>query len=972
MQIFNNSATHQSSSTSLVMPTRQAGSRLTFTLIALALLVHQANAWSIQETNRIPDGILAMCAVEGELWCGISSHDSTIIILNSSTGEVVRQIHAPEVTCRGIAYQGGSIWFLGTNHLHRMNVDGEIIASQNTPFAGMVGLAPDQNGLWTAHRSDGNPSLALFNLQGGLIRRLEMNISDALDLHFDGTNFWISSPPDGFIHQLSANGATVNIFPTPANTPTAITVIEGEIYLIDNGDDHEGDILYRISPESEPTPRALPGALLHSYGMINIFGSQVWELSIFNVGGSNLEISSIVWAQGNRGFTLGQLPQRMVVAPGEYMLARVTFGPSSYGLVSDTLIITSNDPIDSVISVVCQGIGVHAERTLGVSPELLDFGDVRADPARDGSKHMEMHLYNMGADPLNVELIENNIPGIFRIELPELPCELQPTDTLTFNIWFTPHRAITYTDTVTVRSTAVIAYNMGMIRGHGDATVYDAGEILWTSPSESDELGGLVTGKDVNDDGIREVYAFQSGSVHCLNGFSSVTADRIWTQSFEGMEFNVGGLAAGTKILSDLHLQRYDSYELIFASESADAAVYSLSQIDGELVWRWSSTSVVETPVIEDLVSGEDCDGNGTTDPIVLISDNGDHSHLCRLDGGSGHLIWHAEFPVFTKLFQLNDISGDGICDLLLTIESGRVTIVNGANGRPIHSYIIPEWTALSYLGLPDVREEKLVIAERGNGIVGLELLTGRIAWAIDDVDGVDSVGTITIIETGSENNPGSIICGDDLGNLIVVRNALTGTDAEGVHVEPSPITSLAWAPRYFPGYAPSILTGNLEGRVDMVKSDDLEILWSYQASPESGSIRSVLSFDDVDLGTTSDILVLLGNNDISCVSSGGDLAVEEEPSMNAPVNIDLITLYPNPFNNSLSLSFHLQRISPVSVTIFDDLGRKVGFKDFGIVAAGNRSLELEGSLLQGASGSLYCQVQCDGTSRIVRGIYLK
>ncbi len=929
------------------------------------------------QSYRIPDGTLEMCAVNDQIWCGSTSNDSTIAVINSADGQVERQLQAPDRNCRGLAYSNGNIWFLSENHIYRMNVEGVVLSVQNVPFDGMIGLASGENGLWTIVHSNGDAALVLFGPQGGEMRRLAIHVSDAMDFHFNGTNFWISSPPDGFIHQLGVDGATVNIFPTPADTPTGLTMIDEDIYLVDNGDDEDGDLLYKIDPASEATPRILPGALLHQFGLVNVFGGQAWDLSIYNIGGIDLRINEIVLLHGDQGFTRGQLPQQMVVAPGRFLIVRMTFSPRDYGPKIDSLIIRSNDPVDSILTVTCRGIGVFADRTLGMTPRVMDFGNVRADLERDGSKHLDLNIFNMGADPLFVQDVANHIPDIFAIQSPGFPVELQPTDTLNLRVWFTPHRAIQYVDTFTVRSTAVQQFESGIIRGRGDATVYAEGEVLWRSDHEGASDCGVVVGSDLNGDGVSEVISIRQGGVlTCLNGFSSETADPIWTQSFDGMNFLPEGVATGTEMFTGLHLANHDSEDLLFASGRRDASVYAISGESGAFLWRWSASDVMGDGIITTLLPGEDTDGNGMINPVVLVSDQGENSFLVRLDGETGQMAWYGAFDSLSSsgLLQLDDLTGDGISELLIYSETGRIITINGANGRIIRSQLIREFVEIACVrSTQDVNTDLLVIADQDSIISGIELLTGRTVWTTDRVDGIDHFGIINCFsyQTGGFYN--RLICGDDLGNLILIRNLSTGYSI-GRNITDASITTLSWAPPLHRGYAESILAGDVGGKVMMLEATELGEWWSFE-SPGGGDaegIAMVLPFDDVDLGGTDDVLALLDNGDIYCISSGGDFSDVSDTSDPFPIDYTLANIFPNPFNDRLKVEIRLSSPAPVKISAFDSMGRQLGTIQYGVVPVGGTVLEIDRNQFSGATGSIFFNLSIGNQSTVMRGVYLK
>ena len=932
-----------------------------------------AEAWRVMETHRIPAGFQAMCAVEGQLWCGSTSRDSVITILNSQNGEVIGSVSAPEGFCGGLTYRAGNVWYLGENRVYRMNREGEVLSVQNNPFGVMTGLAAVENGIWTIDRTDGDPSLVLFNPQGAVIRRIAIRVTDALDIHFTGTNFWITSPPNGFIHQLGADGAAVNIFPTPANTPTAVAVIDSDIYLIDNGDDHDGDILYQISPNNDPTPRILPGANLHSFGLIQVFAGATWDLSIYNLGGVDLRISQVYFGNQDQGFTLGQLPQHMVIAPGRFLLARVTFSPTSYGNKTDTLFIHSNDPVDSIATVVCHGIGVFGNRTLGMTPFEMDFGSVRADIERDGSRHFDVHLFNMSVDEVIVRNITNGIPEIFRIEAPQFPDTLFSTDTLTVRLWFTPHRAIQYIDTLTVLCSAVNPYLYGYIHGEGDGHIYEEGEVLWRSENVEEPGGDFAIGGDLNRDGTHEVLLFNGGGVvENLNGFSSEIADPIWRQTFEGINNPPRWVAEGTEMFGEVHLSSHEADDYLFASGGDNSAVYALAGEDGDLLWRWSSQSIDGGTNIASLLPGEDTDGNGTSNPLVLVTGANDNSFLVRLDGVTGRIVWYGAHEQLNGMIQLGDQNGDGLGDILLFNRNGRIITVNGANGRTIRSNMVRDFVEIEFVdGAHNNGNNLILIADSEYSLYALNPLNGEITWTIDAIEGLENLGTITCISNQVFGDSVRVAYGDENGNIVIVHD-LTAGHAIGRNISQSIVTDICFAPPILPENPVSIVVGDESGNIFMSEISTLELLWTFDFIPNEGGVRRVRSFDDVDLGGSNDVIAILESGDLVCISSGGDVVTVDDPADPVPGSYSLASLYPNPFNDRVNVRVQLSRPMTVSITVYNANGQKFGTYNYGQVSAGSSLLAIDKDKLTGASGSFYLKVDFGSESTVLRGVYLK
>lgn len=75
------------------------------------------------------------------------------------------------------------------------------------------------------------------------------------------------------------------------------------------------------------------------------------------------------------------------------------------------------------------------------------------------------------------------------------------------------------------------------------------------------------------------------------------------------------------------------------------------------------------------------------------------------------------------------------------------------------------------------------------------------------------------------------------------------------------------------------------------------------------------------------------------------------EPTRHVPLNISLTSVYPNPFNNSTTVTFSVASVERIELTLYDILGREVAVLARGSFAPGEHRLTLDGS---GLSTGLY------------------
>jgi len=942
------------------------------TILVILLAANPAQAWRVVSFARVPGATTTMLPVNGNLWCGYSDNDSIMRVLNPADGSVTATLHAPEGACKGLAYNNGSYWFLGREHLYRLNQQGAVQATYNIPFAHMRGLTWAGGALWSVVTGDANASLVQFQPQGNEIRRLRVNVTAPGGIAWDGTFFWITDPDGGFIHQFDSSGRAIDIYPSPSYDPRAVSVIGGDLYLIDAGDDAETDVLYRLSLNEEPIPRMMTSGRFHEFGFVNARGGLDWNLAIYNIGGVDLQVDTIRLANGRGGFQLGQIPNRLTIRAGQYAIAVIHFTPPDYGRYDDTLVIRSNDPIESMIKVSLSGIGVFPDRVLQLTPDPINFGIVRAEPRRDGSRHIDLNVVNQGAFELTLFEVTNRIPEIFRIERPRLPLVIQPADTFRCRIWFYPHRGLHYLDTLVVRSNGISIWSEAILVGTGDAANYDAGSVLWESyiGRDGDNPGAIAVHCDLNGDAVREVIGVDAnGGVVCINGFTSGDADLFWEQRFDGLPYRPARIKSGAALEAGVFLGSNPSGDVVFGTGRGDGAVYALHGGTGALLWRWSASAANLGSEILRVLAADDCGGDGAFDPVVLTQGEAPHNWLVRLEGRTGHGIWAREVSGASLAESSPDINGDGISDYLVA-SAEFFTFISGLDGSLLYRIASDHAvSAIFPLGSPNEAQNPLFIAAQADGGVSvIDIFTGQVVWSITEYVGIGQLGVIQYIDRYVGPETDWLAIGDVHGNILVVDSLATGHVGWGM-AQQGELSSLRWShPGRLLGTV-DLLAGFANGDLVAYDGEARHWIWAGQAVA-SGSVSQTLAFDDVDYGGSRDVLVLTADGSVRCLSSGGDLAVRRVDDL-LPVE-PLVTLFPNPFNDRAVLRIDLPGLSPVTVVSYDVSGRQIDRIEFGDRPAGRQLLEITPSREFSTSGAVIFRIETVFGSMVVRGQYLR
>ncbi len=950
------------------------------TAVVMSASVSLSEPWRVLSAERIPSGATALTFGFGELWCGYEVEgDSVLRIINPDNGDVTAEHTPPEAHCQGMGFRAGAVWFLGAETIYRLNRNGEVAGEIEAPYEVMRGLAGTDDGFWTVANSGGLNYLVLFAPDGQELRRIRVYIDQHGDIAWDGENLWLTDPVEGYINKFNpAQQSTVALYPTPTSHPTGIAYSDGNIYLIDDGDDDETDVLYCIDPTGEPAPRLLPSARYYDFGLVSLGEARQWSLTLYNVGNLDMVVDSVRLAQGDAGFSLHGLRDSTVVDSGRSAVVNASFEPTEFGPYSDTILVATNDPFEGVVRIELVGIGVERHRKLAVSPGLIDFGRVRADPWRDGSRYVLVNLINQGVDDLRIDSLKVGIEDIFDLEKPRLPAMIATADTLPMEIWFTPHRGICYLDTLTIMSNDPICQTtLICIRGQGSDSVYADGTVLWWQHLEAGEdgFGSAARHTDITGDRIDEVVTVgPSGVVYCLNGFASDAADVIWQQDFAEHRYIPAGIFAEGCLTADRDLNGDCVGDIIFGSGAEDLAVYGINGYNGDLIWRWEGRSVGAQGPVFRMSADYDLNGDGVVDPVVLAGyPEGEQSRLCRLDGATGRAGWVRNLPAAGLLEPVPDLDHNGTVEFAAASQE-NLYIWGGADGgliQLIDTSPYGELTKLAAIGdIDDDGTRDIVFSPREGGLFAYSLPEELELWRVDAEPPGDMYGRVTVLIARAD----AVALGTEEGFVLLIDNLLEG-GYRWVSEADARVSALAFHPDRDGDEEPELLVGYETGLIECHSGTDGLMLWEFPGDDSGvGRIGRLEPFEDVDLGGGDDLLATCGDGVIRCISSGGDLPVGVGSSRNyTPFSPAVATLFPNPFNGQVRLEFTLPSRDLVTLTVWDLSGRRVSSRSIGPLPAGMNRITYNPFEKDGLTSGIYIfRISGDASYASGRGLLLK
>ncbi|UCE19634.1 MAG: choice-of-anchor D domain-containing protein [Gemmatimonadota bacterium] len=138
-------------------------------------------------------------------------------------------------------------------------------------------------------------------------------------------------------------------------------------------------------------------ATSYNYGDMLVETSSDWVFDVSNVGASDLMITNITSDHSNFEITSPGFPQ--TVSPGDEISVTVTFTPSTTGMKTGHLSITSNDLAEPTLNVTVVGKGVVPD--IRIRPEALDETVVEG-----GMMTTELTITNRGDWDLTFQITE--------------------------------------------------------------------------------------------------------------------------------------------------------------------------------------------------------------------------------------------------------------------------------------------------------------------------------------------------------------------------------------------------------------------------------------------------------------------------------------------------------------------------------------------------------------------------------------
>lgn len=248
---------------------------------------------------------------------------------------------------------------------------------------------------------------------------------------------------------FSLNGVTTPLTIAPGQSssftvqfaPTTAGALSGSVSIISNAPNSPNTIaLSGTGVAATVTVTASPSNV--TFGSIKVGSARTQNVSITNSGNASVTLNGLV--SSGKDISVSGLTIPVTLTPSQSVNMAVKFAPSASENVSGNVTLTDAQGNSTVVPV--SGSGVQGNLTL--TPSSFAFGNVSVG----SSNSQTVQLGNNGNGVLTVSQISVTGAGFGVANVPGLPISLNPGQTSSFNVQFTPAAAGSVSGSLTITS----------------------------------------------------------------------------------------------------------------------------------------------------------------------------------------------------------------------------------------------------------------------------------------------------------------------------------------------------------------------------------------------------------------------------------------------------------------------------------------------------------------------------------------
>ncbi len=925
---------------------------------------------------NLPDHYMSGIAYDnGNFWVATYyiSGGSEIIYKVDSTGSVLSSFAAPDAQPWAVCLENEDMWVVdyNANTLFKVDTtDGSILDSHVSENIKPAGVVFDGQYLWYVDGGLSAPStLYKVDLGGGGTPVVSINID-----HYDFGNVIIGNSAESNLTlsntgtgDLTINSITITntLFSTDVTLPQIIQPGGSLNIPLTFSPNNIGPTESTLTVECNDPINPQVQVELQGYGIepdadiavdytfmdfnnVRVGAQTSKTLSISNQGASDLTIT----ANNNQFvFTLDEtLNFPMTLSTRDTVILRCWFSPPTLGEYSGAMVITSDDPDESIVNIVLHGIGIQFNPDIGTV-----FWHLTSNV--EGEKIIAFRNFvDLNNDGVDEVLVADN------------------------------------------------DYHVHCVNGNSSGEA----DILWTFSSQLGSYWtgsiyqepGLKVGGDLNADGIADVLvgtAWGSRSVFALDGSNG---NILWY--FDSHTIGDGGWVYEVDGNNDF---TSDGIPDILACAGDDGGgtgpkrVWLFDGTNGNLVWQH-----LFDVAIASVISIEDATNDGVPEVVCGESVNTGTAEVHLLNGSNGNVIysWDSNSSAVMALSTISDGNGDGREDFCYGDYQGDIVAYSSVNtllwsaslgsgilthfdnlSSNLGEFILPsilgnytfpvintsngsyQWTiapggyTLDSAPVADINGDEtndvlIGIYDNSGGNHKVIAASGTDGQTIYETYPGSAVEQVMAIDDLDGNGSSEIVYGLRNGNVYCISGGTNGTQPNQVPV----ITNISLDPPNPYTSDPVTISATITDdhgiisatcyweygtianptAIPMIPSTSPDVYSTVTPIPEDTLGLDVYYYivaqDAIDSTTSPTMVYSITDTTVAIIAENNQL----------PQHFKIHQNYPNPFNPTTTLNYDLPEKSFVTIVIFDVLGRMTKTLSNNVVDAGYHSITWDGT----------------------------
>ncbi|MFK5855675.1 MAG: choice-of-anchor D domain-containing protein [Bacteroidota bacterium] len=888
--------------------------------------------WTILQSWDIP-GKASGLAYDGTyLYYGIYGSDGDHVYrFDPSDGSIQLQFINPAIEdCFGMTWDGSSLWI--TDHVTspstpasaiELDLSGTILSTFDLPDHYMSGIAYDAGEFWVGTYYPDPGTVYKVDNTGTPLSQFTPPADQIWDICLEGDDLWMVDYNSNIIYKTNQSGTVLESHACENIKPAGI-VFDGTFLWYVDGPLSSPSKLYKVDLSGAGTPEITIPVSSHNYSTVTIGTSDTWNMLVQNTGQSDLEITDLI-IPGTAPISSTFNPPQ-IITPGGSLSIPLTYTPTAVGSLDVTVVVESTDPITPAVDILLTGEAVNSGPSLFVTFDEHDYGDVRAT----AFTRWFLELKNIGDATLIINGISSDQPMYIIDESVSFPINIAPLNSVQVGVWFNPLKEANYVAELTIDNNdpANNPYAINL-EGYGIEQEWPMGEPLWSyliNTTYDNSPKAIAPIQDITGDNVDDVIiCSEDNFIRCFNGNSSGIADVMWeVEIYSGNVYDQPGLT----IIEDIDADGYE--DIIVGTTGGDRSIIAFSGKTGNQIWKHDTHEYGNGGWVYSVEATHDYNNDGITDVLASTGDDSEDNGPLRvycLNALDGVSIWEKYLggPVFSVI-GADDFTGDGVPDVIAGAASadeteGRVYGINGSNGNITWTKATGGSSVWALLQLDDITGDgikDIIAGDFGgnyyyiNPVDNTQIFQGSIYGSLilrfEKLNDVNNDGYSDVLVAHSKPN-GIVLNGFDGSNVWFKTIAdkswnvapIDDLDGDGIN---DVIIGTLYSNNY--GY---FLNG-LDGE-------------EFESINYPTAIDAINAIPDIVGDETMEMVVGGRSGQVYCYSGGNGLGVaiheNEEPQTNNVSNV-----YPNPFYNQTTISFNLDEESFVKLRIYDLSGKVV------------------------------------------------